>query len=138
VRVDDAEVLATFAADLTAGGPALTRRRVGSGRALYLAAGLDSHGWDAFAAFAAAEAGVPPVLATPAEVEASERVSADGTRHLFVLNHRHTPVRVPLGAHRGVDVLTGRPAARTLTLAPLGAAVIAIAPARLSSKNRGG
>jgi beta-galactosidase len=137
VRVEDAEVLATFAADLTAGGPALTRRRVGAGRALYLAAGLDVPGWDALAAFLVAEAGVAPVLAAPSEVEISERISADGTRHLFVLNHRHTPVSVPLGAHRGVDVLTGRRATRTLTLAPLGAAVIAITPGGASDKKQG-
>jgi hypothetical protein len=82
------------------------------------------------------EAGVAPVLAAPSEVEVSERISADGTRHLFVLNHRHTPVSVPLGAHRGVDVLTGRPAARTLTLAPLGAAVMALSAVSLSSKKK--
>ena len=137
VRVEDAEVLATFAADLTAGGPALTRRRVGAGRALYLAAGLDAPGWDALVAFLATEAGVAPVLAALSEVEVSERISADGTRHLFVLNHRHTPVSVPLGARRGVDVLSGRRAARTLTLAPLGAAVIAITPGGASDKKQG-
>ncbi|MCU0792800.1 MAG: beta-galactosidase [Opitutaceae bacterium] len=125
VHVEDAEVLATFTADLIAGRPALTRRTVGKkGKALYLATGLDAAGWTRLAALAAAEAGVAPVLAASAEVEVSLRESADGARHLFVLNHRHAPVSVSMDKLRGRDLLTDRPVARTLALPALGAAVI--------------
>ena len=106
------------------GLPALTRNQVGKGRALYLATGLETAGWDALATRLAAEAGVAPVLAAPAEVEVSLRESDDGTRHHFVLNHRHDAVRVSMGSLRGTDLLAGRPAARVLALPPLGAAVV--------------
>jgi beta-galactosidase len=126
VHADDAEVLATFTGDITCGGPALTRRRLGKGCAFYLAAGLDAAGWRVLADRLAAEAGVAPLLKAPAEVEISLRESDSGVRHLFILNHRHAPVRVALGTLRGRELLSDRPAARSLTLPPLGAAVIAL------------
>jgi len=124
VHADDAEVLATFSTDIVAGLPALTSRRTGKGRALYLATGLDGEGWSVLASKLAKTAGLAPVLDVPTEVEVSLRESADGTRHLFVLNHRHAAVRIPLKALRGTDLLTGRKVAKTLELPALGAAAI--------------
>ncbi len=124
VHVENAEVLGTFGSDLPAGRPALTRRRTGKGQAFYLACGLDASGWHILAGRLAEAADVRPVLAAPSEVEVSLRESADGARHLFVLNHRYAPVRVALGVLRGVDLLTGRKAARSLALPALGAAVL--------------
>jgi beta-galactosidase len=85
VRVDDAEVLATFVGGMLDGLPAITRRREG-GTAWYvataprdLAAVLDA---------VLAEAGVEPVLPNlPEGVEAVRR----GGR-LFLLNHTEQPV----------------------------------------------
>lgn len=127
LHVEDAEVLGTFTGDITAGRPALTRRKVGQGRALYLATGLDATGWKTLAARLAAEAGVAPLLQTPSEVEVSLRESSDGTRHLFVLNHRHAAVEIPLGKLTGHDLLGGKKAARRLRLPALGAAVLRLA-----------
>lgn len=128
IHVDnDVETLAVFEHDFASGGPALTRRRHGKGAALYLACGLADEGWSTVLARLVAETGVEPALAAPAEVETSLRHSADGTRHLFVLNHRHTSVRVPLGKLRGTDLLTGRACARALALPALGAAVLRLA-----------
>ena len=59
------------------------------------------------AAFLAAEANVKPVLITPPQVEATERVSADGARLLFILNHRRTKTSIALGAVKGFNLLTG-------------------------------
>jgi beta-galactosidase len=124
VHTTDAEVLATFTTDLIAGRPALTSRRTGKGRALYLATGLDGEGWTSLAATLAKTAGLTPVLDVPSEVEVSLRESADGTRHLFILNHRHAAVRVSLKKLRGTDVLTGRRVTGTLSLPALGASVL--------------
>lgn len=124
VHAESAEVLATFTGDVVAGRPALTSNRVGKGRSLYLATGLETAGWDALATRLAAEAGVAPILAAPAEVEVSLRESDDGARHLFVLNHRHDAVRVSLGSLRGTDLLADRPVSRVLALPALGAAVV--------------
>ena len=124
VHVEDAEVLGTFGGDLPAGRPALTRRQAGEGQAFYLACGLDASGWRTLAGNLAEAAGVKPVLAAPARVEVSLRESSNGARHLFVLNHRHVSVRVPLAGLRGVDLLSNRKAARSLTLPALGVAVL--------------
>ena len=124
VHADDAEALALFTGDIVAGRPALTRRKVGKGRALYLATGLEAAGWDALATRLAAEAGIAPALAAPDGVEVSLRESADGTRHLFVLNHRHDAVRVSMDSLRGVELLSDRHVSRVLALPALGAAVV--------------
>jgi beta-galactosidase len=87
VRVDDAEVLATFAGGMLDGLPAITRRRDG-GSAWYvatapldLAAVLDA---------VLTEAGIEPEVADlPEDVEAVRR----GGR-LFLLNHGSEPVEV--------------------------------------------
>jgi beta-galactosidase len=87
VRVDDAEVLATFVGGMLDGLPAITRRREG-GAAWYvatapqdLAAVLDA---------VLTEAGVEPEVADlPDGVEAVRR----GDR-LFLLNHRAAPAEV--------------------------------------------
>ncbi len=125
VHAEQAEVLATFTDDLLAGRPALTCNQVGQGRAFYLASGLDAAGWDALAARLAAELGLEPPLQAPRDVEVSERVDAEGRRHVFILNHRHEPVTVSLAALRGTDLLTGRRVAKRIRLAALDAAVVA-------------
>lgn len=121
---EGADVLATYTEDFFAGRPAFTRHAFGSGRAYHLGTEPDDAGLTAILDDVCLAAGVQPVLTAPPEVEVMERV-ADDRRFLFLLNHGSRSVVVPLAAHRGTDLLTGRPAAETLTLEPLGVAVIA-------------
>jgi beta-galactosidase len=71
-------------------------------------------------------AGVVPVLETPAGVEATRRRSPDGTDHLFLLNHTADEVAVDLGTAGGADLLDsdGSVVTDRLHLPPYGAAVL--------------
>jgi beta-galactosidase len=87
VRVDDAEVLATFVGGMLDGLPAITRRRAGSS-AWYVATA--PHDLAAVVDAVLTEAGVEPEVADlPEGVEAVRR----GDR-LFLLNHGDQPVEV--------------------------------------------
>ena len=89
LRVDDAEVLATFAD----GEAALTRR----GGAYYLAVLADDAGKDAVVSMLAGQAGVEPVRAgLPDRVEACARGDV-----VTLINHNATPVEVDGGTLPG-------------------------------------
>jgi beta-galactosidase len=84
---DDAEVLGTYGADFYAGTPAVTRAARGRGSAWYVATLLDDNGVATVVRKALDEHGLIGPLADVPDVEVTERVAPDGTRHLFVLNH---------------------------------------------------
>jgi beta-galactosidase len=96
VRVDDAEVLATFTGGMLGGLPAITRRR-DRGTAWYVATA--PHDLAAVLDAVLAEAGVEPEVADlPEGVEAVRR----GGR-LFLLNHTDQPVEVHGARLQGHD-----------------------------------
>jgi beta-galactosidase len=97
---DDVVVEARFSSGRTAGLPALTTRASGTGAAHYLATIPDDEGMLAVTRWAAAEAGIDPVLEVPNEwVEVARRGDV-----LTVINHGAETVSVPLD---GVDLVTG-------------------------------
>ncbi|MDX3226708.1 Beta-galactosidase C-terminal domain [Streptomyces sp. ME19-01-6] len=74
-----------------------------------------------------------PALDTPAGVEAVPRRAADGTEHLFLLNHTPDEVTVVSGTGTPVDLLAGdvpAPVSGHLCLPPFGAAVLRDDPAQ--------
>ncbi|MCU1474632.1 beta-galactosidase [Amnibacterium sp.] len=92
VRIDDAEVLATFAGGMLDGLPAITRRRSGGGSAWYVATAPDDLASVVDAVLDGAE--VEPALPHPVDgVEAVRR----GNR-LFLLNH--TDQEIQAAGHR--------------------------------------
>jgi beta-galactosidase len=105
------------------GEPAVTRRPLpGGGVAWYVATQLDDAAWDALLRRVLAEAGVQPVAAVPAGVEAVRRVSGDGARsYLFLLDHTGQEQRVPA---RGTELLTGTTVDGTVVVPARGAAVV--------------
>jgi len=123
LHLDGARALATYTGDFFAGRPAVTRNTHGRGAAYYLGTRLDEAGLDLLLERVVKEAKVTPVLKTPAGVEATRRTSRRD-EFLFLLNYNDRPVKVGLGAHRGRDLVTGKPVARQITLPALGAAVI--------------
>jgi beta-galactosidase len=123
LHLEGAETLATYTGDFFAGRPAVTRHTHGRGHAYYLGTRLDPAGLDHLLDRITRAAGIQPVLATPPGVEATLRESGRD-RFLFLLNHTDRPVTLRLGSLHGTDLLSGRKAARTLHLGPLGAAVI--------------
>lgn len=123
LHLDGAKALATYGGDFFAGRPAITRNSHGRGAAYYAGTRLDAAGLDLLLGQVVKEAGVKPVLRTPAGVEATLRESRRD-RFLFLLNHTDRVVNVALSAFSGTDLITGGKASRTLKLSPLGAAVV--------------
>ncbi|MFG1866879.1 beta-galactosidase [Micromonospora arborensis] len=101
-----AEVVGTYQADFYAGTPAVTRNSFGAGDGWYVAAGLDQAGitWVVRQVLARHDV-LGPYPDVP-DLESAVRVAPDGSRLLFLLNHRAEPVEVTARTS-GVDLLTG-------------------------------
>ncbi|MER5183060.1 beta-galactosidase [Streptomyces sp. NPDC002896] len=129
IEVDGAEPLAVYTEGELKGRPAATRHRFGTGTATYLGTSPDQQTMRRIVLDCVTGAGVAPVMDTPDGVEAVRRRAADGTDHLFLLNHTTDEVTIDLGptTSRPVDVLDpDAPAAvdGRLPLPPFGAAVL--------------
>ncbi|MET8967081.1 beta-galactosidase [Streptomyces hydrogenans] len=118
VRPRGAETVWTYADGPAAGGPAVTRHRLGRGTAWYVSTRLDAASLDAIVAAACDDAGVPGRAALPRDVEVVHRAGADG-HYLFALNHTGEDAKVPLDG-TGTELLDGGRVSGTLTV-PAGA-----------------
>jgi beta-galactosidase len=123
LRVEEAEVLATYGQDFYQGRPVLTRKRTGNGSAWYVASSPEPRFLSDFVAYLCQEAGVEPVLpGLPRGVEATRR-HGDGRSFLFVLNHTEGEATLNLGERRLRDLISGAVHAGTLVLPPRGVVV---------------
>ncbi|MET8547524.1 beta-galactosidase [Micromonospora zamorensis] len=120
-----AQVIGTYQADFYAGTPAVTRNSFGAGDGWYVAAGLDQTGvsWVVRQVLARHDV-LGPYPDTP-DLESAVRVAPDGSRLLFLLNHRTEPVEVTAPTS-GVDLLTGdrTPTGSALRLPAYGVVVL--------------
>jgi len=117
---DGTEVLARHTEGPLAGGPALTRRRVGAGTAYYLSVDLDPESLGVLVDRLLAESDIEPTAAVSPGVEAVRRVG-DGVSYLFLINHSAEEGRAEVS---GVDLLTGVEYAGTVSVAAGAVAVI--------------
>ncbi|WP_238432830.1 beta-galactosidase trimerization domain-containing protein [Micromonospora tarensis] len=101
-----AEVIGTYRADFYAGTPAVTRNGFGAGDGWYVAAGLDQAGVSWVVRQVLARHDVLGPCPDVSDLESAVRVAPDGSRLLFLLNHRAEPVQV-VARTAGVDLLTG-------------------------------
>ncbi len=101
-----ATVVGTYQADFYAGTPAVTRNSFGAGEGWYVAAGLDQAGVDWVVRQVLDWHNLAGPYADVPGLEAAARVTPDGTRLLFVLNHNTDPVEVPART-AGLDLLSG-------------------------------
>lgn len=125
MQLRGAEPIAIYGADFYAGTPAVTRHPFGAGQAWYVATALDQPGVDHVVRRVLARHDlIGPYAGHPA-VESATRVTADGTRFLFLLNHVPESVRMPAHA-AATDLLTGKRVEQgdVLALDPLGVAVL--------------
>ncbi|MFI8257577.1 beta-galactosidase [Streptomyces filamentosus] len=122
VRPRGAETVWTYADGPAAGGPAVTRHRLGRGTAWYVSTRLDAASLDAIVAAASEDAGVPDRAALPRDVEVVRRAGADG-RHLFVINHTDAEAKVALD-DPGTELLTGGAVSGTLAVPAGGVRVV--------------
>jgi beta-galactosidase len=124
LRVEDAEVLATYGRDFYAGSPVLTRRRAGKGQAWKLGSSLDAAGLRAVTHALCDAAGVAPLVPElPDGVEVTRR-EGDGGRFLFLLNHTAEERQVGVPGLSGTDLLSGDVMGETVTLPPRGVRVV--------------
>ncbi|NML50888.1 beta-galactosidase [Streptomyces sp. R302] len=122
VRPRGAETVWTYADGPAAGGPAVTRHRLGRGTAWYVSTRLDAASLDAIVAAAAEDAGVPSRPALPRDVEVVRRAGAHG-HYVFVLNHTAEEAKVPLDGG-GTELLAGGEVHGTLTVPAGGVRVV--------------
>ncbi|MDG4781871.1 beta-galactosidase [Micromonospora sp. WMMD961] len=101
-----AQVVGTYQADFYAGTPAVTRNSFGAGDGWYVAAGLEQAGVSWVVRRVLARHDVLGPYPDVPDLESAVRVAPDGSRLLFLLNHRAEPVEVTARSS-GVDLLTG-------------------------------
>ena len=119
-RSEGADVMVAFAAGPVAGSPALTRHRVGSGWAYYLATHLEGPDLDALVGRLVDESGTRRAAVVWPGVEAVRRVSGN-VSYLFLINHTDEAQTVPAS---GIDLLSGATADGSITVGPGDVAVI--------------
>ncbi|MFE1346158.1 beta-galactosidase [Streptomyces sp. NPDC058757] len=122
VRPRGAETVWTYADGPAAGGPAVTRHRLGRGTAWYVSTRLDAVALDAIVAAAAEDAKLPGRTGLARNVEVVHRAGANG-RYVFVLNHTAGETKVPLDA-AGTELLDGGRVDGTLTVPAGGVRVV--------------
>ncbi|HET6857350.1 MAG TPA: beta-galactosidase [Streptomyces sp.] len=100
-----AETVWSYADGPAAGGPAVTRHRLGRGAAWYVSTRLDPVALDTILDAACEDAGIAPRTELPCDVEVVRR-SGDGGTYLFAVNHTAHPAKVPLDG-TGTELLSG-------------------------------
>ncbi|MFI8418795.1 beta-galactosidase [Streptomyces sp. NPDC085479] len=122
VRPRGAETVWTYTDGPAAGGPAVTRHRLGRGTAWYVSTRLDAASLDAIVAAACDDAGVPGRAGLPRDVEVVHRAGAHG-HYVFALNHTTEDAKVPLDGP-GTELLSGARVTGTLTVPAGGTGVV--------------
>ncbi|MFI7296177.1 beta-galactosidase [Streptomyces sp. NPDC050121] len=120
LRLTGAEAVATYADGPLAGVPAITRNAYGSGTAWYIATHPDSTTLSAVLERIRQDAGVHPEREVPAGVEVVRRRGADAD-YLFLIDHAGHGAEVPAD---GVELLTGKPVAGSVSVPAGGVAVV--------------
>ena len=126
IRLEGAEVLATYLDDYFAGSPALTRHAFGKGHAYYLGTDLDVEGmaW-LLDQHVCAQAGLRLLgnaQKLPNGIEITRRTNGSQA-WLFALNYSDAPIEFQLPS-AGLDLITGQNVSGSLQLAPKGVAII--------------
>jgi beta-galactosidase len=117
VRLETAEVVATYGDDFYAGTPVVTRNRLGAGHADYVATEPDDRFLDHYVASLLAEHDIRAPLEAPAGVEIAVR-TREGRQLLFVLNHTDEAARLPLPDDVELrDLMSGIPVSGAVELA---------------------
>jgi beta-galactosidase len=125
LRLDSAEVRATYGESYYAGQAALTENRYGDGRCFYLATRTDSTFLRDFYASLSQTLALPRIVSAPLPigVTAQQRQQGDQT-YLFVMNFQEHPQTVVLGATHYQDAVTHDCVGRQLELEGYGVRVL--------------
>ena len=105
IRLEDAEVMASYGQDFYAGIPALTRKQNGKGNAWHIASSPNAAFINGLLEHLCAEVGIQAVLPdVPEGVEVTCR-SKDNKNFYFILNHNPNPVNLELGTKKLYNLL---------------------------------
>jgi beta-galactosidase len=122
---EGAEVLARYNDDFYSGVAAITANNFGLGTAYYVGTALAPEALQKFSAHLAKVSGALPVLPKVAPgVESLIRLSANGTRLLYLINHKGDPAEVTLPMGNYKELLTNVVYSRSIRLNHFGVAVL--------------
>lgn len=105
LHTEGAEALASYDKDFYAGMPVLTKNAFGKGYGYYVATSSDDDFYRDYLSEICADAGIHPLMDTPATVEVTMRSNANGS-FLFILNHGEEAYEATL-PYNGTDLLSG-------------------------------
>ncbi len=126
LEVNDAEVLGTYRGGPFDGSPAVTLKRLGAGRVIYIGTSLDDVGQALLMGKVLDETGITSGVPSPDNVEIVRRVH-EGTDYWFVLNYGPVAQEIRLPA-RGIELLTGRAVTETVIVDGFDALVVRSQP----------
>ncbi|HCI80977.1 MAG TPA: beta-galactosidase, partial [Ktedonobacter sp.] len=124
IHTEGAHTLGVFTDDYYANGPALTMNDYGQGHAYYLATQGNDELLQKLTQYLCQQAGIAPVLDSPAEVEVTKRVRTDGREVYFLLNHSTQAQTVQLPSGRFVSLLDGQQVEGQIQLQAVDAAIL--------------
>ncbi|WP_405846637.1 beta-galactosidase [Streptomyces sp. NBC_01518] len=122
LRLEGAETVMSYEGGPLTDVPAVTRHAYGEGTTWYLATHPDPTVLASLMTRIRTEAGVEPVRTAPEGVEVVRRRSPSAD-YLFLIDHAGNGAQVPV-AEDAVELLTGKPAPGSVTLAPGEIAVV--------------
>lgn len=124
LHTEGAVALTSYKKDFYAGMPVLTKNAFGKGYGYYVATSSDDAFYEDYLSEICAEAGITPIMETPATVEVTMRSNANGS-FVFLLNHEEKAYQTAL-PFAGTDLLTDTVYALndTITVAAKGVAII--------------
>ncbi|MCS5733736.1 beta-galactosidase [Herbiconiux daphne] len=106
VRLEGADAVAVYETGPVAGGPAITRNRVGLGSAWYVSTDVSVDDLRSVLAGAYADAGIVPAPADLDGVEGVTRHAADGRTFTTWINHTAHDATLPSGAELAAGAVT--------------------------------
>ena len=124
IHTEGAHTLGVFTDEYYANGPALTMNDYGQGHAYYLATQGNDELLQKLTQYLCQQAGIAPVLDSPAEVEVTKRVRTDGREVYFLLNHSTQAQTVQLPSGRFVSLLDGQQVEGQIQLQAVDAAIL--------------
>lgn len=131
IHLEGAQPLATFERDFYAGRPAVTERRLGEGRVIYVGTALEARGARDLFGWLCQDLGLGPAFPVPEGVEVTrrwrKRLTGEDEALVFVLNHNAHPVSVRLPGSF-VDLLSGAALAGSAELPAWGVWALETAP----------
>ena len=124
LHTEGAQALTSYEKDFYAGMPVLTKNAFGKGYGYYVATSSDDAFYEDYLSEICAEAGITPIMDTPATVEVTMRSNANGS-FVFLLNHGEETYETTL-PFAGTDLLTDTAYAQNdaITLKAKGIAII--------------